>query len=280
MSESGRDWNGLAGALAQDPALAGFVGEGALLLWPADGDEPAFANAGGQALLNAFGGAAKLPAATRERLRLLAGGLASRNGLRLERLRLGASLAGLVTCACKLVEVEAGSALALGVSASDLRRLGITVPQEEPRFPTVPPSPAAPTTSATTADPQAESPGQRRANLRFLWESDLDGTLVSLSGEFAELVGQQAASATQGRDWPALLATDILDLDGDLAERLATSSTWSGRTVLWRVRPSEGARVGSLAFRCSTASAIPPASAASGSSARPPTRLFLSGKRG
>ncbi|CAN7555421.1 ATP-binding protein [Bosea sp. LjRoot237] len=240
MSESGRDWNDLAGALAQDPALAGFVGEGALLLWPADGDEPAFANAGGQALLNAFGGAAKLPAATRERLRLLAGGLASRNGLRLERLRLGASLAGLVTCACKLVEAEAGSALAIGVSASDLRRLSITVPQEEPRVPTVP---AAPTTSATAADPQAESPGQRRANLRFLWESDLDGTLVSLSGDFAELVGQRAASTAQGRDWPALLATDVLDVEGDLATRLATSSTWSGRAVLWRVGPGEGARV-------------------------------------
>lgn len=244
MSESGRDWNDLAGALAQDPALASFAGEGALLLWPADGDEPGFANAGGQALLNAFGGAAKLPAATRERLRLLAGGLASPNGLRLERLRLGAALTGLVTCACKLVKTEAGSVLALGVTASDLRRLGITVPQAEPRVPTASPSPIAPAMTVTAADTQAESLAQqRRANLRFLWESDLDGTLVSLSGDFAELVGQQAASATQGRDWPALLATDILDLDGDLAERLATSSTWSGRAVLWRVHPGEGARV-------------------------------------
>ncbi|RXT53015.1 hypothetical protein B6S44_19960 [Bosea sp. Tri-44] len=247
MNESVQDWNGLAGALAQDPALAEFASKGALLLWPANGDEPGFANAGGQALLNAFGGAAKLPAATRERLRLLAGGLASRNGLRLERLRLGASLAGLVTCACKLVEAGAGSALALGVTASDLRRLGITVPQEEPRAPaaaTASPSPAAPATIATAADVQAESPEQqRRANLRFLWESDLDGTLASLSREFAELVGQQAASATLGLDWPALLATDVLDLDGDLAERLATSSTWSGRAVLWRVHSGEGARV-------------------------------------
>ncbi|MCV9939687.1 ATP-binding protein [Boseaceae bacterium BT-24-1] len=247
MSESVQDWNGLAGALAQDPALAEFASKGALLLWPADGDAPAFANAGGQALLNAFGGAEKLPAATRERLRLLAGGLASRNGLRLERLRLGAALTGLVTCACKLVETGAGPALALGVSASDLRRLGITVPQEELRVPAAPtasPFPATPETIAAIADPKAESPEQqRRANLRFLWESDFDGTLVSLSGDFAELVGQQVASTTQGRDWPALLATDVLDLDGDLAARLATSSTWSGRAVLWRVGPSEGARV-------------------------------------
>ncbi|SFB94687.1 PAS domain S-box-containing protein [Bosea sp. CRIB-10] len=246
MSESGQDWDGLAGALAQDPALAGFAGEGALLLWPAGGDAPAFANAGGRALLDAFGGAAKLPTATRERLRLLAGGLASPTALRLERLRLGASLTGLVTCGCKRVETGSGPALAIGVTASELRRLGITVPKEQARTPAgsatalsnvVAPAPA----EAANA---AESLGQlRRANLRFLWESDLDGTLVSLSQDFAALVGETAANATQGRSWSALLASDVVDLDGDLATRLATSSTWSNRAVLWRVRPGEGARV-------------------------------------
>jgi hypothetical protein len=132
MSESGQDWNGVAGALAQDPALAGFARDGALLLWPTDGDAPPFANAGGRALLDAFGGASKLPVATRERLRLLAGGLASSTALRLERLRLGASLTGLVTCGCKLVETGSGPALAVGVTASELRRLGITVPKDAP----------------------------------------------------------------------------------------------------------------------------------------------------
>jgi PAS domain S-box-containing protein len=243
MSESGQDWNGVAGALAQDPALAGFAGEGALLLWPAGGDAPAFTNAGGRALLAAFGGAAKLPMATRERLRLLAGGLASPTALRLERLRLGASLTGLVTCGCKRVETEAGPALAVGVTASELRRLGITVPKEELRAPVVQavaPSPAA----AADADNQTESAQRpRRANLRFLWESDLGGTLISLSQDFSELVGREAAGATQGRDWSALLASDVVDLEGDLATRLATSSTWSGRAVLWRVRAGEGARI-------------------------------------
>lgn len=243
MSESGQDWDGLAGALAQDPALAGFAGEGALLLWPAGGDAPAFANAGGRALLDAFGGAEKLPTATRERLRLLAGGLASPTALRLERLRLGASLAGLVTCGCKRIETGSGPALAVGVTASELRRLGIAVPKEAPRPPvaqTIAPSP----TAAAEADGGAESVERpRRANLRFLWESDLGGTLISLSQDFAELVGREAAGATQGRTWPALLASDVVDLEGDLATRLATSSTWSGRAVLWRVRAGEGARV-------------------------------------
>lgn len=243
MSESGQDWDGLAGALAQDPALAGFAGEGALLLWPAGGDAPAFANAGGRALLDAFGGAEKLPTATRERLRLLAGGLASPTALRLERLRLGASLAGLVTCGCKRIEIGSGPALAVGVTASELRRLGIAVPKEAPRPPvaqTIAPALAA----AAEADGGTESVERpRRANLRFLWESDLGGTLISLSQDFAELVGREAADATQGRTWPALLASDVVDLEGDLATRLATSSTWSGRAVLWRVRAGEGARV-------------------------------------
>ncbi|HEV2509326.1 ATP-binding protein [Bosea sp. (in: a-proteobacteria)] len=243
MSESGQDWNGATGALAQDPALAGFARDGALLLWPAGGDAPAFANAGGRALLDAFGGAVKLPAATRERLRLLAGGLASPTALRLERLRLGASLTGLVTCGCKRIETGSGPALAIGVTATELRRLGITVPKDEPAAVAAPP-PAAPPTTAVMADSATESPEQpRRANLRFLWESGLDGTLVSLSQDFAALVGQKVASATQGRNWSALLASDIVDLEGDLAARLATSSTWSGRAVLWRVSPGEGARV-------------------------------------
>lgn len=246
MSESGQDWNGLAGALAQDPALAGFAGQGALLLWPAGADAPAFVNAGGRALLDSFGGAARLPTATRERLRLLAGGLASPTALRLERLRLGASLAGLVTCGCKRVETGSGPALAIGVTASELRRLGIVVPKDDSLVQPAAgaPSPAMPATASPAAGAEAESPvRQRRANLRFLWESDLDGTLVSLSQDFVELVGPETARTTQGRNWPALLTSDIVDLDGDLATRLATSSTWSGRAVLWRVSPGEGARV-------------------------------------
>ncbi|MBR3191579.1 ATP-binding protein [Bosea sp. (in: a-proteobacteria)] len=247
MSESGRDWNGLAGALAQDPALAGFAGQGALLLWPAGADAPAFANAGGRALLDSFGGAARLPAATRERLRLLAGGLASPTALRLERLRLGASLAGLVTCGCKRVETGSGPVLAIGVTASELRRLGIVIPQDESLAKPAAvgtPSLAGPAATSPATEAEAESAArQRRPNLRFLWESDLDGTLVSLSQDFAELVGQETARTTHGRNWSALLASDIVDLDGDLATRLATSSTWSGRAVLWRVSPGEGARV-------------------------------------
>lgn len=250
MSESEQHWNGLAGALAQDPALARFADEGGLLLFAPDGEQVLFANAAGQAVLKGQGDSSALPAATRERLRLLGGGLASATALRLERLRLGAGLSGLVTCACRLVETEAGSALALGVAAAELRRSGIAMPKEAaPIMPAAPPAPMAGDDTmpeaADEAGAAAEPAGrqQRRANLRFLWESDADGTVVSLSPDFAALVGTEAAEAVRGSNWSDLLAGDVADLDGDLAGHLATSGTWSGRPVLWRTGPDEGARV-------------------------------------
>jgi PAS domain S-box-containing protein len=242
MSDSQQDWCGLAGSLAQDPAFAGLARDGALLLWSAAG-EAVFANAGGQALLGER--AAGLPAATRERLRLLADGLAAPGLLRLERLRFGAGLADLVTCACKLVESGAQRALAIGIAGRDLRRMGIAFRQDAPAPPAAQPAPAAERAAEpeTAEQPESAARARRRANLRFLWESDGDGTLVSLSPAFAELVGQEAVAGQQGRDWSSLLAGEVLDLEGDLAERLASSTTWSGRAVLWRTGPDTGARV-------------------------------------
>lgn len=252
MSESEQHWNGLAGALAQDPALARLADEGGLLLLAPDGEQVLFANAAGQAVLKGQSDSSALPAATRQRLRLLGGGLASTTALRLERLRLGTGLSGLVTCACRLVETEAGPALALGIAAAELRRSGIAMPKESaPNMPAAARAPAAgdDTAPAPEAADEAEAAAEpagrppRRANLRFLWESDADGTIVSLSPDFADLVGAEAAEAARGSNWSDLLAGDVADLDGDLAGRLATSGTWSGRPVLWRIGPGEGARV-------------------------------------
>lgn len=246
MSESEQHWNGLAGALAQDPALARFADEGGLLLFAPDGARVLFANAAGQVLLKGARDSSAFPAATRERLRLLGGGLASATALRLERLRLGSGLGGLVTCACRLVETEAGPALALGVAAAELSRSGIAIPKEPtPAMPAAPPAAGDDMAPAPEAEAATEPAGRppRRANLRFLWESDADGTIVSLSPDFADLVGAEAAEAVKGSNWSELLAGDVADLEGGLAEHLASSGTWSGRPVLWRTGPGEGARV-------------------------------------
>lgn len=221
--------------------MAPFAAGGALLLWSLDGQRLLHANPAGRALLSR--GPATLPAAVQERLRLLGSGLASSDAVRLERLRLGTGLSGLVTCACKLIESPAGRALALGITGAELRRLGVSIPAEAPAAM----APASAQTEATTegtaaAEALPHAAPRRRANLRFLWASDAAGRFTSVSPEFAELAGAEAAAALPGRAWRQLLGRDILDLDGDLTERLATSSTWSGRAVMWRVAPGEGAR--------------------------------------
>ncbi|SDF50785.1 PAS domain S-box-containing protein [Bosea robiniae] len=224
-------------AAAEDAALAAFAAGGALLLWDPAAEKPHFANAAAQALL---GGQTSLPAPTRQRLNLLAGGMASANGIRLERLRLTASFAAVpVTCGSKLVSLPDGrSVLAIAVQASELRRLGVAVPQAAP-------AEAAPVAAPAPAAPQGEAPAPARpAMVRFLWQSDRDGRLTKLSDNIATLTGQAAAARLIGQRWHDLLGSVFADSDGGLIERFANPATWSGHGLLWRTdSPGEAAPV-------------------------------------
>ena len=235
MSKAGEDWANWGVAAAEDAALASFSAGGALLLWDPATEQPHLVNAAAQALL---GGQASLPAPTRQRLNLLAGGLASANGIRLERLRLTASFAAVpVTCGSKLVSLADGrSALAIAVQASELRRLGITVPQ-------VPP--AEPAAAPIVTPPRVEAPSPAKpAMVRFLWQSDREGRLTKLSDNIAALTGQPAAAALIGQRWQDLLGSTFADSDGGLIERFDKPTTWSSHSVLWRTdSPGEAAPV-------------------------------------
>lgn len=237
MSEAGEDWARWSMAAAEDAALAAFAAGGALLLWDPAAEKPHFANAAAQALL---GGQAGLPVPTRQRLNLLAGGMASANGIRLERLRLTASFAAVpVTCGSKLVSLPDGrSVLAIAVQASELRRLGVAVPQAAP-------AEAAPAAAPTPAAPLNEVPAPARpAMVRFLWQSDREGRLTKLSDNIATLTGQAAAAKLIGQRWHDLLGSVFVDGDGGLIERFANPATWSGHGVLWRTdSPGEAAPV-------------------------------------
>jgi PAS domain S-box-containing protein len=239
MSEAGEDWAKWSVAAAEDAALASFAAGGALLLWDPATEKPHFVNAAAEALL---GGQASLPAPTRQRLNMLAGGLASANGIRLERLRLTASFAAVpVTCGSKLVSLADGcTALAIAVQASELRRLGITVPQAAQAEP-APAAVAAP----VEAPPRDEAPSPvKPAMVRFLWQSDRDGRLTKLSDNIASLTGQAAAAGLIGQRWQHLLGSAFADSDGGLTERFAKAATWSGHSVLWRTdSPGEAAPV-------------------------------------
>lgn len=237
MSEAGEDWAKWSVAAAEDAALASFAAGGALMLWDAAAEKTHFVNAAADALL---GGQTSLPAPTRQRLNLLASGLASANGIRLERLRLTASFAAVpVTCGSKLVALPDGrSALAIAVQASELRRLGVTVPKTAPAEPAPVAAPAAPA-------PQDEAPSPAKpAMVRFLWQSDREGKLTKLSDNIATLTGQTAAAGLIGQRWQDLLGSTFADSTGGLIERFAKPATWSGHGVLWRTdSPGEAAPV-------------------------------------
>nr|WP_052232504.1 ATP-binding protein [Methylobacterium sp. ZNC0032] len=238
MSEAGEDWAKWSVAAAEDATLASFAAGGALMLWDSAAEKPHFVNAAAEAVL---GGQANLPAPTRQRLNLLAGGMASANGIRLERLRLTASFAAVpVTCGSKLVSLADGrTALAIAVQASELRRLGVTVPQATQAEPA--PAVAAPV--ETPPRDEAASPA-KPAMVRFLWQSDRDGRLTKLSDNIASLTGQAAAAGLIGQRWHDLLGSAFADSDGGLTERFAKAATWSGHSVLWRTdSPGEAAPV-------------------------------------
>lgn len=239
MSKAGDNWARWSVAAAEDAALASFAAGGALLLWDPAVEKPHFVNSAAQALL---GGQANLPAPTRQRLNLLAGGMASANGIRLERLRLTASFAAVpVTCGSKLVSLPDGrSALAVAVQASELRRLGVAVPQATRSEPA---PMAAPTPASAAPLDQAPSPA-KPAMVRFLWQSDRDARLTKLSDNITILTGEAAVTNLVGQRWQDLLGSALADSDGGLIERFATPATWSGHSVLWRTdTPGEAAPV-------------------------------------
>ncbi|SFI68253.1 PAS domain S-box-containing protein [Bosea sp. OK403] len=251
MSEAGQDWARLGAAAAQDAGLVSFANGGAVLLWDAKAGRPGFADAGAQALLGGDGLSANLPAPTRQRLALLAGGLAPRDGIRLERLRLTSGFsATMITCGCRLLTgADGGEVLAIAIPVGEMRRLGVAVPAAASSHQTqaIPAAESAVTTATPAPAFIAPAPvpaAPRRALLRFLWNSDAAGRLTSVSPDFAELAGPQAAAALPGRNWAQIIGHDLIDRDGGLAQRLASGTTWSGHHVLWRTElPQEGARV-------------------------------------
>lgn len=241
MSEPGQDWAMQGTDAAKDAALAPFIADGALMLWDQKTSRVGFVNAGAEALLGQHADGPSLPAPTRSRLALLAGGLAPRDHLRLERLRLTAGFtATLVTCGCKLLTGADGrQILAIAIAPSELRRLGITVPPAP-----IAVTPSAPATTVASPAPAPAIAASKRATVRFVWQSDADGRFTSLSPDIAEIVGADAAARLIGRSWLELIDRDLLDREGSLIQRLASAATWSGHPVLWRTAGlAEGVRV-------------------------------------
>lgn len=93
---------------------------------------------------------------------------------------------------------------------------------EAPRPDEIPPSEKS-AEPAGTAEP---------STVRFVWRTDADGRFSSISPEFVQAVGKNAADVV-GRRFSDVAKVFDLDPDGEIAGLLERRDTWSGRSVLW-----------------------------------------------
>src|SRR5262249_47634112 len=102
----------------------------------------------------------------------------------------------------------------------------LVTPPEEPA-----PEPSAPALSDVSSDAAQDATASlRRHPLRFGWHLDPDGQFSLAAGEFARLIGPQAASSLRG-PWQDL--AQAFDPDGRVTGAIATRETWSGITLGW-----------------------------------------------
>jgi PAS domain S-box-containing protein len=91
--------------------------------------------------------------------------------------------------------------------------------------------------AADPVQPEEMAPFQFNRNgraSRFVWKIDANGRFSSISHEFADAVGPQAANV-EGMSFSDLAALFNLDPDGKITELLNRRDTWSGKTIYWPV---------------------------------------------
>ncbi len=70
--------------------------------------------------------------------------------------------------------------------------------------------------------------------VRFIWEMDTEQRFVSVSDEFSEAVGSQAADIV-GKTWDEVSSALKIQNAADVRALLEKGDTWSGKTVLWPI---------------------------------------------
>jgi PAS domain S-box-containing protein len=220
-------------ASAGAPSLAGLLRPGAVcLVWDRSGRHLLWATPEARALAGALAdedGAVAPDAPWAARLQELAGSGLPRDGVRLERVRLGSPLAPPTTFACRLISLQGrdavltivvGSLPAIRRPRARLRLVEASSPALEPPADPVP---------AKTPPADRLDPGLPR---RFIWSSDAEGRFTAVSAPLAAFVGGRHA-AILGRRWSEL-AGSVADPDGVVAAGFAGTSVWRNATALWR----------------------------------------------
>ena len=233
MADAQNLYEALIARLAVDPALTRLSRPGAaVLVWDQAAERLLWASPAAEGLrwdLADGIGRVSDGVRARDRLKALAGGLAPREGVHLERLRLDPARPWLpVPCACRLADLEDGTPVLVTVILGP-------IPKGTGR--------ARPTQSAEAAGEEgpsaiAASPAPSKAKLqgtvRFLWQTDPQGRFTSVSPQLAAVVGPSAADIV-GRTWEEISRTVVEDPDGVVAGLFARRQTWSGCTVSWSI---------------------------------------------
>ena len=247
MTDELREIEQAIAALAAHPATAPLVGaEAAFLIVHGAGERLLWASPAAEGLRASLvlegtdwlDGSLPLAA----RVRALAGGLAPRDGLRLERLRLPSNrFDPFITCACRRISLpSSGEALLVAVRdpgfASKRRRAvatNETVPPPEPELPTPASPPAASFADDAPAASDSGSEREGRGTVRFLWHADAEGRFNAVSEALASVVGDSAAVV--GRRWHELVGGVVEDPGGAVARAFAAGETWTGCVIRWRI---------------------------------------------
>ncbi|MBF9234983.1 PAS domain-containing sensor histidine kinase [Microvirga alba] len=229
MTDAPNPYEAMIARLSADSGMASMAkpGTGVLvwdlaierLLWvspPAEGLREIFADEAGRVLpdLRAL-----------DRLKALAEGLAPKQGMRLERLRLDPTRAWLpITCACRLAELPTGQTVLVTAIVGP-------VPKIMPRSRPARAAEAAPVAEASEPPLPETKPAD---TIRVVWQADADARFIHVSPNLAEAVGPMAADVI-GRTWGEVTRSVVQDPEGAIASLFARRETWSGRPIFWSI---------------------------------------------
>ncbi len=95
-------------------------------------------------------------------------------------------------------------------------------------------SPANEIIKVQPATAEQPRPSLNRTPSRFVWQTDTDGKIVSVSPELAAVVGEENAAVT-GMDWKSIAIEKQVSGAEAVGDAIARRDTWSGISVLWPV---------------------------------------------
>ncbi|MDQ4135356.1 MAG: PAS domain S-box protein, partial [Pseudomonadota bacterium] len=224
----------LIARLAAEPDVGLLARPGAVVLvWDLAGETLLWASPGAEGIRDAFAeasGQVREDFRARERIKALAGGLAPREGVRVERLRLDPARPWLpVACACRLAALGNGETVLVTAFAGSARKAGRSRVSQE----------ASGAAGAREPSPEAQAevaspPQPHRGTIRFVWRVDAQTRFTEVSRELAQAVGPVAADIV-GRTWEEVSRSVAEDPDGAVAALFARRDTWSGQTIFWNI---------------------------------------------